>query len=310
VGGHPSSRPGRRLVRGHTHRHLGHPLTRPHRRPLLFTTEGVKVPFAVTLTSRLGVKHTSTVTKVLLNKCFDMEEDGPNGADLALLILEPPVDPKIAAPTEMMSDDADAVGKVFSYVGWGDHGKAGRTKPPECTTIVGGSSQLNLGAKEITAIKGNVLVYALDAKDDSGAWVEGEAIAWSGDSGGPAFLEDKMVGINSGETCCRFCSADQFARRRGLRKRWCPTTKAICRRRTARRGRAVVSGVRVWRQRRCCRWRRRRISCFRTHYDRTTKFSCVHLRYQLLVPGTCSQCPCPCTVLGTYSARRLVNSIV
>jgi len=44
------------------------------------------------------------------------------------------------------------------------------------------------------------------------AWVEGEAIAWSGDSGGPAFLEDKLVGVNSGGTCCRFGSTDQFAR--------------------------------------------------------------------------------------------------
>jgi len=130
-------------------------------------TEGVKVPFDVTFTSRLGVKHTSTVTKVLLNKCFHMEEDGPNGADLALLIIEPPVDPEIAVPTSMVSDDADAVGKEFSFVGWGDHGKAGSRKPPECTATEGGCSQLNLGRNTITAFKGNVLEYTLDAKDDS-----------------------------------------------------------------------------------------------------------------------------------------------
>ena len=105
----------------------------------------MKVPFDVTFTSRLGVEHTSTVTKVLLNKCFDFEEDGPNGADLALLIIEPPMDSDIAVPTSMVSDDADAVGKEFSFVGWGDYGKAGGRKPPECATTEGGCSQLHLG---------------------------------------------------------------------------------------------------------------------------------------------------------------------
>jgi len=39
-----------------------------------------------------------------------------------------------------------------------------------------------------------------------------EGLGWSGDSGGPAFIDNKIAGVNSGGDCCNYGNEDQFKR--------------------------------------------------------------------------------------------------
>ena len=55
-----------------------------------------------------------------------------------------------------------------------------------------------------TKISDNELIYKMDKQKDGG--LELEAIAYSGDSGGPAFIEVdgklQIAGVNSAGDCC------------------------------------------------------------------------------------------------------------
>ena len=53
------------------------------------------------------------------NPCFSMEKDGPNGADLAIMVLEKP---SKVTPVPIYDGD-DEEGKDFTLVGWGDSAK-------------------------------------------------------------------------------------------------------------------------------------------------------------------------------------------
>ena len=54
-------------------------------------TEGVGMPMSVTLTDASGGTHAAIVSHRYLHPCFSFANDGPNGADLAVLKLSAPV---------------------------------------------------------------------------------------------------------------------------------------------------------------------------------------------------------------------------
>jgi len=73
-----------------------------------------------------------------------------------------------------------------------------------CTTLYGGHNVF-------ASVDGNTLQYTLTDPSDSSV-LSDEAIAWSGDSGGPAFISGKIAGVNSGGDCCGYGSVDQYVR--------------------------------------------------------------------------------------------------
>ena len=94
----------------------------------------------------------------------------------------------------------------------GIHGRAGK-RPPEKS----GGGKLRRGRNIFTGTPKNTLEYAFDAPpEEGGSALELEAISWSGDSGGPAFIVEDGVryiaGVNSGGDCCNYGQMDKYAR--------------------------------------------------------------------------------------------------
>lgn len=192
---------------------------------------GCSMPMSVTLTDSSGTTHSLTIAEKYLNPCYDFGADGPNGADLAVMRFSSPVPSNIATPVTRYSGTAE-VDSTFTLIGWGNFGPAGACTEEtcSCSTTSNPTSNppctiLREGRNVFETVTGNVLTYSLTAPG-SGA-LSNEAIAWSGDSGGPAFLDGELAGINSGGDCCAYGSVDQFVRVSGtLSSEWISATIA------------------------------------------------------------------------------------
>ena len=139
-----------------------------------------------------------SVTAVHRNNCWSDSDDGPNGADLAVLVLSSAVTGVTIYPRYTGSDE---VGQTLTIIGWGNWGPAG-SNPTESTS----SSSLKEGTNVIVSTNNNVLSYILDDPGTAGSTATPlEAIGSGGDSGGPIFLTTGsapsvtyLAGINSG----------------------------------------------------------------------------------------------------------------
>ena len=145
---------------------------------------------------------TYEVADVYLSKCFDFEDDGPNSGDLAIIKLTEEVASEILPyPIYTFGDE---VGKEFFVMGWGLSGLAG-DDPDDLVE----DSEFRVG-KNVFEVADGTLDYTLD--DPEGDGVDGESIAYSGDSGGPAMIEKDGVmyiaGVNSGGDCCEYGHVD------------------------------------------------------------------------------------------------------
>jgi secreted trypsin-like serine protease len=168
-----------------------HAITAAH----CFEDDEMKPPFSVKIGGR---RH--RVVKVLLNPCYSFRKGGyPEGADLAILVLQRE---SRVRPVPIYNKQ-DEVGKTIEIVGWGDSTKAGGRKPRDGE----GGNKLRRGQNRVTSVRGNTVTYVMDRPSSSKA-LPLEAIAWSGDSGGPAFIKDKgttyIAGVNSSGDCCRY----------------------------------------------------------------------------------------------------------
>ena len=163
--------------------------------------DDIRVPFTATIG---GVQH--RVSTFLKNPCFNFENDGPNGMDLALIKLDTPS----SQPPLSIYRFNDEVGKTITLVGWGDLCVAGNHHPSKCR----GGNRFRVGKNVINGISENTLQYSLDRTSHGG--LDLEAIGWSGDSGGPALIERGgklfVAGVNSGGDCCSYGSVDEFCR--------------------------------------------------------------------------------------------------
>jgi len=140
------------------------------------------------------------------NPCFSVKKDGPDGADVAVLRLNKPVPASDATPIPVYRWN-DEQGKRIEIVGWGDTGKAG-IKGKNTHT----DRKFRVAENIVTSTSTKGMVeYKLD---QSGLPLEG--IAWSGDSGGPAFIIRDGVryiaGVNSAGSCCKYGSVDGYSR--------------------------------------------------------------------------------------------------
>ena len=136
-------------------------------------------------------------------------EAGPESADMALLELESAVEG--IEPALLYRGD-DEVGKVITFVGWGDVG-TGLTGPTGADGKKRGATNTVLAATE------KWVTFRFDAPPDG---TELEGISGPGDSGGPALLEQDgkiyTLGVGSGNDdaeaggLCQYDSIEYYAR--------------------------------------------------------------------------------------------------
>merc|ERR1711981_38482 len=183
----------------------------------------VKAPFKVTIAN-----ETNYADKILLAPCYNMETSSPPGADVALFKLRYPVEHVTPIP---VYTGLDEVGEIGTILGWGDHGIAGGKAPEKKV-----DGKLRRGENLIQHAEEGTLQYIMDSPKNNVKAAEKivekawgtikpralEAIGWSGDSGGPMLISNDsddddahkwtLVGVNSGGTCCKYGSYDEFAR--------------------------------------------------------------------------------------------------
>ena len=157
---------------------------------------------------------TYTVAQVRQNNCFDSDS---RIADLAILVFSSDVTSVSTFPdVYKAAADESEVGHEFTLMGWGGFGVVGGTAPSVSDGTYG---MFHRGYNVFTDVKNEMLVYKMDKESAGG--LELEAIAYDGDSGGPAFIEVngalQIAGINSFGDCdppekCPYGSKDYYIR--------------------------------------------------------------------------------------------------
>jgi len=72
------------------------------------------------------------------------------------------------------------------------------------------SCEFRIAQNEVKQAGQGLLKYTSDDPNAGGLALEG--LAYTGDSGGPAFIDGKIAGVNSGGECCAYGSEDQYCR--------------------------------------------------------------------------------------------------
>lgn len=172
---------------------------------------------------------TFTVEAVHNNPCFDYDNDGPDGHDIAVIRLDRALTDAMDVAPYPIYTAGDEVGKRIQIMGWGDTGEAGDTfaeyddddegcndgSNPDCVTT---DRTFRLGENIVIDTDDGVLHYRFDNPSSAGSTaLDLEAMAWSGDSGGPALITDDdgtvfIAGTNSAGDCCDYGSVDGYKR--------------------------------------------------------------------------------------------------
>lgn len=177
---------------------------------------GNQAAFTVTVNG-----STYTVAQTRVHNCWT--GDGPNSADLAILVFSSDVTSVGTFPTVYNgSDDEEEKGEEIVVVGWGSYGPVGQDLDEDEYNDLAGV--FHRGYNVVTDVKNGMVVYEMD-KDKLAL----EAIATSGDSGGPAYLVQSgvtyLVGVNSYGDCatpakCDYGAKDYYVRVGGAAYEW------------------------------------------------------------------------------------------
>ena len=95
------------------------------------------------------------------------------------------------------------MGKTLTIVGWGLTGKAG-SKGDKF------DNKFRVATNIVTSNNRGVIEYKFNSPSNGALDTEGGIM--SGDSGGPAFIDGKIVGVASRGNCCDYGNTDQFKR--------------------------------------------------------------------------------------------------
>jgi len=163
------------------------------------------------------------VIETRVNPCYNYKKDEPISADMAIMVLDKDVvfrDETTEIPKVYNScTSGSEVSKKFTLMGWGDSGTIG-SKPRDLDEFGG----FHAGENRWTKVDHGMLIYKMDKQINGGLPLE--AIAWSGDSGGPAFIADEetgelqIAGVNSNGDCCKYGNEDEYTRLGGISYKW------------------------------------------------------------------------------------------
>ena len=129
-----------------------------------------------------------------------MANEGPNGYDVGVFKFADPIEDAIFYPFFQ----GDELGEEMTMMGWGDTGEAGMDEDDTYN-----DKKFRVAKNIVTDVSNGVLTYRFDEGDDG---LENEGLAFSGDSGSPAFIDGQLAGVNSGGDCCDYGSLDQYKR--------------------------------------------------------------------------------------------------
>ena len=161
-----------------------------------------------------------TVAQTRVHNCWS--GDGPNSADLAILVFSSDVSAGTVPTVFQGSDDEEEVKEEIIVLGWGSYGPVGQDLDEDEYTDQAGV--FHRGYNVVTDVKNGMVVYEMDKSG-----LAYEAIATAGDSGGPAFLVKNgityIVGVNSYGDCetpakCDYGAKDYYVRVGGNAYSW------------------------------------------------------------------------------------------
>ena len=163
-----------------------------------------------------GVEH--TVTEVILNPCYNFKSEEPLSSDIAILVLE---EASAVTPAQVFKsatpESEDEVGEEIHVLGWGQSGNIGTVNTSNA--VVG---TFHAGRNIVHDIWNGMVTYTMTSQADGGLPLE--AMAWDGDSGGPAFIEVggelQIAGVNSFGFCCQYDNTDYYTRLGGVSYDW------------------------------------------------------------------------------------------
>ena len=146
----------------------------------------------------------------------------PNPADVAVMVLESPIEDAVEGDDWLQVYNPDAMGKtmegeIFTLVGWGSSGPIGSSGDQDYNVF-------HVARNRVETIHDNMLVYRLDEQGEGVP--ENEGIGNSGDSGGPALIRNETTGdwniggVKSNGQCCDYGAENEYTRLGGIAYEW------------------------------------------------------------------------------------------
>ena len=129
-----------------------------------------------------------TIREFRANECWDFSDNADYSADIALMILDTPIEGAVAGTDYIEVWDpeqfGDLTGEVFTLAGWGSSGEVQAEGMSEDHFV---SEVYHSGENVVNAIYDNMLQYTFDDADNGG--LATEAMGHFGDSGSGALVE-------------------------------------------------------------------------------------------------------------------------
>ena len=163
-----------------------------------------------------GVMH--TVEEVIPNPCYNFNSEEPLSSDIAIMVLKTESAVTPAQVFKSSTPEAeDEVGKEIHVLGWGQSGAIGEVN--NSNAVIG---TFHAGRNIVHDIWNGMVTYTMTSPDEGALPLE--AMAWDGDSGGPAFIEVdselQIAGVNSFGFCCQYDNTDYYTRLGGVSYQW------------------------------------------------------------------------------------------
>lgn len=176
------------------------------------------------LTIKLNSGNVHTIREFRTNECWDFSDDADYSADIALMILETPIeDAELGTDyINVWNPEAfgDMTGREFTLAGWGSSGEVQEEGMSEDHFD---SEVYHSGENVVNQISDNMLQYTFDAEADGG--LATEAMGHFGDSGSGALVRHDdgtlhIAGVKSNGEDGFFGSSHEYTRAGGITRAW------------------------------------------------------------------------------------------
>ena len=173
------------------------------------------------LTVRLNNGQRYGIKEFRTNDCWDFGSSGPFSADIAIMVLDRPIQGAVAGRDYVETWNAetmgDVEGKTFILAGWGASGEI-REDGTENHLVY---EIFHRGYNTVDQIRDNMLVYDFDRPDQAHAL---EAMGHFGDSGSGAYIdiggELRIAGVKSNGQDAFYGSQHEYTRVGGINLPW------------------------------------------------------------------------------------------
>ena len=176
------------------------------------------------LTVKLNSGNVHTIREFRTNECWDFTDDADYSADIALMILETPIENAVLGTDYIHVWDPEAfgdmTGREFTLAGWGSSGEVQEEGMSEDHFV---SEEYHSGENVVNEIADNMLRYTFDSPENGGTRLE--AMGHFGDSGSGALARHDdgtlfIAGVKSNGENGFFSSEHEYTRAGGITRDW------------------------------------------------------------------------------------------